>query len=153
MTFVTFSLNDVLYALDIAHVEEVIPLPEITPVAKLPSFFRGMINLRGAAVCIMDLRTRLGLDAKPDTLETDIIVVKIADTLIGLIVDKVMNVTEIREDQHMSPPDGDAGIETHYIVGVARLGKVFVSIIQLERILKSDGKEDVLNLSCQTSEI
>mgnify|MGYP000497098657 CR=1 FL=1 len=153
MTFVTFSLNDIHYALDIACVEEVIPLPEITPVANLPLSFRGMINLRGCALPIMDLRTRLGLEPMPDALETDIIVIKMRQKLIGLIVDKVLEVCEIQDEQFLPPPKVSDCIETPYIKGVAQLGMAFVFLMELDQILTFEKKDSFANLDFQMSEI
>lgn len=143
MTLVSFSLNGVKYALDIFYVEEVIPLPEITFLAKLPSSFRGMINLRGVSVPIMDLRVCLGMDARPDALENDIIVIKVLHKVMGLIVDKVLDVSEIEDEECLPSPDVSDGIDLQYISGVAQLGPDFVSIIQLEALLNGIEKEDL----------
>ncbi len=152
MTFVTFSLNRIHYALDIACVEEVIPLPEITPVPMLPLSFRGMINLRGLALPIMDLRIRLGLEPRPDALETDIIVVEMGQKRVGLIVDKVLEVCDIQDEQFLPPPKVSDGIDIQYIVGVAQLGMAFVFLMQLDQILNFDQKESFSNLNLQLSE-
>ncbi|VAX32678.1 hypothetical protein MNBD_NITROSPIRAE01-1142 [hydrothermal vent metagenome] len=152
MIFVTFSLNGIHYALDIVCVEEVIPLPEITPVENLPLSFRGMINLRGFSLPIMDLRTRLGLEPRPDALETDIIVIKMGQQLTGLIVDKVLEVCEINDEQRLPPPKVSDYIETPYITGVAQLGMAFVFIMQLDQILNLEKKKTFANLDFKMSE-
>jgi len=131
----TFFLNGVQYALDVEYVEEVIPLPAITSVAKLPPFFRGMINLRGTAVPVMDLRLRLGLPAAADALETDIVVMKVAEKKTGLIVDKVLNVIEIQDAQCLPPPEFHDEIDLAYIAGVVQIGADFVSLIRLDALL------------------
>lgn len=141
MIYVTFSLNTAHYALDVAYVEEVIPLPAITPVAKLPLFFRGMINLRGTAVPIMDLSLRLGMKSCADALQTDIIIIKMAQKMTGLIVDKVLNVIEIQDEECIQPPEVNDEIEIQYIAGVAQLGADFIALIQLDRILVPMKKE------------
>lgn len=153
MIFVTFFLNDVHYALDVAYVEEVIPLPEITPVAKLPPRFRGMINLRGTAVPIMDLRACLGMAVRSDALETDIIIIKMSGKIMGLIVDKVLNVIEIQADQCMPPPELSDDIDLKYIARVAQLGSEFVSLIQIDAIFEGAEKEAFLQSDLQSNEV
>ncbi len=142
MTLVTFSLKDVHYSLDVSHVEEVIPLPEITPLAKLPSFFCGMINLRGCALPIIDLRKRLGIEAEAYELSNDIIVIKYHDKTIGLIVDKVLSVVDVLEKDIMSSPTVTEGVDIQYISGVFQLETSLITLINLEMILNIS--EDVL---------
>ncbi len=135
MTLVTFSLKNVHYSIDVTFVEEVIPLPAITPVAKLPSFFCGVINLRGCAVPIIELRKWLDLEVACHELSNDIIVIKVDKKIMGLIVDKVLSVVDIQDHQIIPPPTMHEDIDIKYISGVVQLDSRLSMLIDLEEIL------------------
>ena len=146
MTLVTFSISEARYALDVHHVEEVIPLPEITPLSNLPAFIRGMINLRGRAVPIIDLRKRLGvLDAK-DELDNDFVVMKVHGKTTGLIVDKVQAVVNLKEDRLMPPPEMMEGVDIRYIAHVAQLESELLVFLDIDKILSASENEALLAL-------
>jgi len=93
--FLTFFLGNEEYGLPILSVQEIIALLPITPVPRTPDFFKGLTNLRGKIIPVMDLRIKFGMEANEPTEETCIIVVRTANHLIGIIVDKVSEVKNI----------------------------------------------------------
>ncbi len=136
MTLITFSLDKMNYALDVVHVNEIIPLPEITPMAKLPSFFCGVINLRGSALPIIDLRKRLELEREEYRLSDDIIVIHINDQTMGLIVDKVLTVVDIESSQILPPPKMNEEIDIRHLAGVVQVESSLLMLINLNAILQ-----------------
>ncbi len=144
MTLVIFSLKNVRYAVDVSRVEEVIPLPAITPLYNLPSSVCGIIDLRGNAVPIIDLRKRLGHGDHPYELDNDIIVIKVNGKIAGLIVDKVLSVIDIQEKQMIAPPDVIDGLDNRYIASVAQMESELVLLLNLDNILTAP-ERDILN--------
>ena len=153
MVCVVFSLKGARYAIDVVNVEEVIPLPAITPVAKLPSFFCGMINLRGHAVPIMDLKNRLGMGVHLHVLSNDIVVIKVDGNITGLIVDKVLAVIEIQEDQRISAPQMNPGIDIQYIAGMAQLDSGLTFLLNIDRILAMTKNAACVDLALHSGEV
>lgn len=147
MTLVTFSIREARYALDVRYVEEVIPLPTITPLSKLPAFIRGMINLRGLAIPIIDLRKRLGFLDATDELDNDIVVIKVHEKTTGLIVDKVQVVINLEANQLMPPPDMMTGIDIRYIAHVAQLESELLVFLDIDEILSPSENETLLTLA------
>ena len=97
--FLSFFLGNEEYAIEILKVQEIIGLLPITPVPKMPSYIRGVLNLRGKIVPIMNLRVRFNLSTVEDTEETCIIVIQEENHLMGIVVDKVSEVADIETEQ------------------------------------------------------
>ncbi|OGW07757.1 MAG: hypothetical protein A2W77_04860 [Nitrospinae bacterium RIFCSPLOWO2_12_39_16] len=146
MNFVIFFLNNVRYAIDISVVEEVIPLPAITPIARLPSFIRGIINLRGSAIPVIDLKERLGIGSSTYELNNDIIVVRAHNKKAGFIVDDTLSITDIPDSFFAPPPDIISGIDIRYISSTAQIGKDLIISLNLDNILTLSEKEEFVKL-------
>ena len=146
MNFVIFLLNDVRYAINISVVEEVIPLPAITSIARLPSFIRGIINLRGNTIPVIDLKERLGIGASPYELNNDIIIVKAHNKVAGFIVDDTLSITDIPDNLFTPPPDIINGIDIRYISATAQIGKDLIISLNLDNILSLKEKEEFVKL-------
>ncbi|MFQ5597643.1 MAG: chemotaxis protein CheW [Nitrospiria bacterium] len=135
MTLVIFSLKNERYAVDVKDVEEVIPLPAITPLANQPTFVCGMIYLRGRAVPVIDLRKRLEFGNPTLELDNDIIVTRVDTLVTGLIVDKVLSVVDIEEPQLIDPPNMIKGTQLKYISAVAQIDETHVILLDLQKML------------------
>jgi purine-binding chemotaxis protein CheW len=146
MNFVIFILNNVRYAVDISAVEEVIPLPAITAIARLPSFIRGIINLRGSAIPVIDLKERLGIGKSPYELANDIIIVKTHNKKAGFIVDDTLSITDIPDNILTPPPDIINGVDIRYISATARIGSDLMICLNLDNILSLEEKEEFVKL-------
>ncbi len=153
MTLVIFSINDILYSVDVGHVEEVIPLPAITPLANLPSFVFGIIYLRGKTVPIIDLRKRLGYADCPLEPDNDIIVTKVHGKIAGLIVDKVQSVVDIQDALLIAPPDMLEGIDNRYMSAITQMGQELIILLNLEKILTISENDKLLKLDIQHQNI
>jgi len=146
MNSVIFCLNNVRYAIDISVVEEVIPLPAITSIARLPSFIRGIINLRGITIPVIDLKERLGIGASPYELNNDIIIVRTNDKRAGFIVDDTLSIMDIPDSLFTPPPDIISGIDIRYISATARVDSDLIIFINLDKILTIKEKEEFIKL-------
>jgi len=117
-SFITFSLDREIYAVPIQTIEEIIGLQEISLLPNVPGFIRGVINLRGEIVPIMDLRLKFGLDPKEYTPFTVFLIVRVDDRIMGLIVDNVADVLVIDPSKVQRKPAFSARISTEFIKGV-----------------------------------
>lgn len=128
--FLTFTLGDEEFGIGILKVREIIGMMSITPIPRTPEFIKGVINLRGKVIPVADLRLRFGMPATQATEHTCIIVVEVAATEklipLGVVVDAVCEVLNIKgEDIEDTLSLGDAGIDTKFIIGMAKTeGKV-----------------------------
>jgi purine-binding chemotaxis protein CheW len=119
--YVTFSLNDENYGIDALSVQEIIELTHITRVPHLPSFMKGVINLRGTIIPVIDLKTKFNMKTGPYKKHTCIIVTEFKDTLMGLIVDDVFDVINIPNSSIMPAPEFGTRIRTDFIKGLIRV--------------------------------
>ena len=132
--YVIFSLAGENYGLKIDYVETIERIMEITRVPKTPDYVKGVINLRGEIVPVIDLRSRLGISTSNYGNDTRIIVNKIDDILIGLIVDSAYEVKEIREEQ-IDYAFSDDGKHVNYILGIGKLDENIVVLIDIKKII------------------
>lgn len=133
--YVVFELGDEEYGVDVSMVREIIgPMP-ITRVPRMPESVRGMINLRGKVIPIVDLRIRFGLEAVDHGRRTCIIVVQTAAAEFGVVVDRVSEVATIAETEVEDAPSFGIGIETEYLLGVAKHGARVRLLLDIQRAL------------------
>jgi len=140
--YLTFTLDQEAYALPIATVREVLELTDITRVPRTPPAMRGVINLRGHAVAVADMRLKLGLSETAATVNTCIIIAE-ADLgdgpiVLGALVDAVREVVDIEAQAMESPPRMGLSIDTTYIKGMARQEDGFVMILDLNSIFSAE---------------
>lgn len=139
--YLTFVLGTEHYGLPILKVQEIIGILDITPVPRMPSHVRGVINLRGKVIPVIDLRLRFGIEASADSKRTCIVVVQIrpsgsGDTVtMGMVVDVVSEVQDIPSDQIEPAPAFGTTVDTAYILGVGKLGKRVVILLDIDRVL------------------
>ena len=137
----TFTLGKEVFALDIASVREVLELTSITKIPRTPDFMRGVINLRGHAVPVMDLRLKFGMPKAETTVDTCIIIVEVdfeGDRIImGGMVDSVREVFELPSDRIESAPRMGTSISTDYIKGIGKQDDVFIIILDIARIFSA----------------
>lgn len=134
---VAFRLGNETYAIDISYIHEIIRMKEITFVPRAPHYMRGVINLRGRIVPVMDLRRRLGLPEHEETPQSRIIVVEVAGESIGLIVDAVSEVLRLSDEQ-VEPPTQMAGTDSaEYINGLGKVNDRLILLLDVERVVQS----------------
>jgi purine-binding chemotaxis protein CheW len=132
---VSFVLDEVEYGIDILAVHEILRFPEITRLPNSPSFIKGVINLRGNIIPVVDVRKRFGFSPAPITPLTRVIVIETNDKLIGLMVDNVHQVVRISQSSIEQPSDLLEGVSDVFIMGVGRFRDRLIIILNLLNIL------------------
>ena len=140
----TFFLGDEEYGVDVRLVQEIIRVAEITQVPRAPEFVKGVINLRGRIIPVVDLKRKLGLGDVVLGRLSRVVVVKLRDRMIGLLVDGASQVLKVLVSCIEAAPEEivDAAIEQSAIRGVAKLEKRLIILIDLARILALELRED-----------
>ena len=133
--YLTFVLAEEEYGLEILKVREIISTMQITTVPRMPDFVKGVVNLRGKVIPVMDLRLKFGFEAPEQTEETCIIVVDVDGVEMGIVVDKVSEVLDIAEQDIEDAPSFGSDVDTEFILGMGKaegrvtilldIGKVF----------------------------
>lgn len=141
--YLVFTLTGERYAVPVLMVREIIRLCPITPVATMPPHIRGVINLRGRVIPLIDLRVRFGLRASPDHDRTCIIVTQVAAATGGkrpyaVIVDGVEEVANYTQADLLPTPDFGGAVDVRFITGMAHAGNQVITLIDLETVAASD---------------
>jgi len=144
--YLTFMLGGETFAIGILSIKEIIEYQEMTIVPMMPAAVRGVINLRGAVVPVMDLQVRFGREPSPVTKRTCIVIVEVQDAdgnqqVLGVIVDAVNEVIEISPSEIEPPPSFGVGVRTDFISGVGKVRSRFVLLLAVNRALSLDGLE------------
>lgn len=136
---VVFQLGSEIYGVDVRQVQTIERMLPLTRVPRTPAFVKGVINLRGNVLPVIDLRERFGLEPAEYTEETRIITVKVEQIEVGLIADKANDIIDLNEQQIETPPEVVGGIQAKYLRGVAKLddGRLLV-MLNLEQVLRKD---------------
>ena len=141
--YLTFQLGKEVYGLEILKVREIIGLMDITPVPRTPAHVRGVINLRGKIIPVVDLRTSFAMERVKDTDQTCIIVVDLsaADGTIqmGVLVDSVAEVLDIKQEQIEPAPKLGAGVQSDFIRGLAKHNGQVKILIDMSVVVAQDG--------------
>ncbi len=135
--FLTFHMAREEYGVEIRHVTEIIGIQKITEVPDLPEYVRGVINLRGKVIPIMDVRARFRMPHRDYDDRTCIVVVNVDDKAVGLVVDQVNEVADIPEDHIEPPPRSWKGSES-YIQGMGKIGDEVKILLDVHKLLYED---------------
>jgi purine-binding chemotaxis protein CheW len=136
--FLTFSLGQEAYGIEIRYVTEIIGIQPITVVPEVPGYVKGIINLRGKIIPVIDVRLKFRKEPVPYTDRTCIIVIDIQGIPVGLIVDHVAEVTVIPDENIVPPPDIKTGFHNRYIHGVGKVGPDVKLLLDCERLLTDE---------------
>ena len=136
--FVTFYVGNILIGADIRQVEEINRHVDVTAVPHAPDYVRGVINLRGAVVTVVDLRTILGLLATELTKQTRTVVVRSKGEQIGMLVDRIADVVKARTDEIDRPPANIGGAEGRFFKGVYKLDAELLIILDIDAALAGE---------------
>ncbi len=143
--YLTFSLGNEFYGIEIKYVTEIIGLQPITEVPELPEYIKGIINLRGKIIPVMDVRLRFKKDFKAYNDRTCVIVVDIKDISIGLIIDSVSDVITIPAEEVVPPPDLNRGAN-RYIQGIGKVGNDVKLLLDCNKLIADDELELLDNI-------
>jgi purine-binding chemotaxis protein CheW len=133
--FLTFSLGQEEYGIELLKVQEIKGYSAITPIPNTPGHIKGVMNLRGAVIPIVDLRMRFGMDAIEYTQFNVIIVINAGAKVIGLLVDAVSDVLNVGPDDVRPSPDFGSHADTHFISGMASSGDKVAVLLDIEALL------------------
>lgn len=136
--FIRFRIADGDYGMELLRVKEVIRCSEATRLPKEPPFVRGIINLRGDVIPILDLRERLGFEPKERTRKTRVIVVETEGRLIGMVADSASQVVQIPVKQIEPPPPTPYHTSQRYIQGVGKLNGAIIILLNIDALLSMD---------------
>jgi purine-binding chemotaxis protein CheW len=137
--FLTFTLQNEEYGIEILKVQEIKGFSKITPIPNAPSFVRGVMNLRGTVVPIIDLRPRFSMTEKDYDQFTCIIVVNVGTRVVGLVVDTVSDVLNIPNDSIADPPELASVGDSSCITGMGKLGERIVMLLDTGRLVGAEG--------------
>ena len=135
--YLTFTLGSEEYGLEILKVREIIGLMDITSVPRMPDFVRGVINLRGKVIPVVDLRLKFSMESIEDTKETCIIVVDLTECLMGIVVDRVSEVLDIDKSEIEEAPKFGISVDTEFILGMGKTKGKVVILLDIEKVLTS----------------
>jgi purine-binding chemotaxis protein CheW len=140
--YLTFKLAEELFALDIGTVREVLDYSRVTKVPQTPDFMRGVINLRGSVVPVMDLRSKFGMSQAETTVNTCIIIVEVAldgeTTILGAMADSVQEVLDLEPEQIEPPPRIGTRLRTDFIKGMGKRGEHFIMILDIDQVFSAE---------------
>ena len=136
--FLTFNLGDELYGVDILRVQEIKGYTTVTKIPNTPSHIKGVLNLRGTIVPIVELRTKFGMPTIDYTAFTVIIVVVVRDKVMGLVVDSVSDVLNIDKKDIQPSPQFGAKVDVSFLNGIGKSGDKLVALLEMDRLLLDD---------------
>lgn len=141
--WVTFFLDGEMYGVNVLQVQEVLRVNEIAPVPGAPEYVLGIINLRGNIVTVIDTRQRFGLREKELDDTSRIVIIEVANNVIGILVDSVAEVVYLRESEIESAPNVGSGDSSRYIQGVSNRDSKLLILVDLNKLLNDDEWKDV----------
>lgn len=136
--YLTFVLSNEEYGLEILKVREILGMMPITAVPQTPSFVKGVINLRGKVIPVVDLRLKFDMPEIEHTQETCVIVVEVGEVQMGIIVDTVREVLDIADDQIEDAPSFGTQVQTDFILGMGKVGDKVKILLDIEKVLSSE---------------
>jgi purine-binding chemotaxis protein CheW len=140
--YLSFQVGDEVYATNVKFVREIVRMQRLTTVPEVPHYVRGVMNLRGKVIPVMDVRLRFDLPLRVYDDRTCIIVVQVWEYLVGLVVDRVADVLDIHEDQVETPRAAQGSRALHYLTGLAKVGDQVRLLLDVERLLASPSAQE-----------
>ena len=136
--FLTFFLAGEEYGLEILRVREIIGMQPITRVPRTPAAVRGVINLRGKVIPIVDLRVKFGMEVADDSERTCIIVVQAQGVEFGVVVDRVSEVADVAGEDVEEAPSFGTDVDTEFLLGIAKTENAVKLLLDIERVLSAE---------------
>jgi len=153
--YLTFRLEKELLALDVSRVREVLDLCAITRVPRTPEFMRGVINLRGTVIPVIDLRHKFGMSKTESTIDARIVVMEITldgmETVVGVLTDSVHDVIDILDDQIDASPETGTHWRREYIKGIGKYDDHFILLLDIDRVFSDTDKGVITDSQTETT--
>ena len=154
--YLTFKLNEEVFAVDVAQVREILDYIKITKIPQTPEFMRGVINLRGSVVPVVDMNMKFGMNGTEKTVNTCIVVMEVTveeNTLvIGALVDSVQEVFEIESENIEPAPKIGTKLKTEFIKGMGKREENFIIILDIDKVFSGEELEQVQNAGNKINE-
>jgi len=147
--YLTFFVEDEQYGIDISRIKEIIAPINITHIPKTPEFVKGVINLRGSIIPVVDVRLKFGMTKKDIDIDTAIIIYEVDESSIGFIVDYVEDVLTIDEKNISEAPRFGSNIDTSFIENVAEIDGGVIMLLNLEKIFEAQELLDISKLESE----
>lgn len=141
--YLTFVLGTEEYGIEILKVREIIGIMDITSVPQTPDYMKGVINLRGKVIPVIDLRLKFAMTEEEYTQETCTIVVEVNSSLIGIIVDTVSEVVDVGSEEIEETPQFGQGIDTDFITGLGKVNEKIIILLDIEKVMSTEELEMV----------
>lgn len=152
--YLTFKLDNEIFALEVHRVREVLDISTITKVPKAPDFMKGVINVRGSVVPVVNLRLKFGMPEINNTVDSRIVVMELLvegdNTVLGAIADSVHEVMDLGHDQIEDPPKIGSRWRTEFIKGIGKRDDEFIIILDIERLFSTDEVAMVQNTESES---
>lgn len=136
--YLTFSLADEHYALDILSVKEIRGYESVTKIANAPAFIKGIINLRGDIVPILDLRLKFNVGSATYDDFTIVIVLHVHNRIVGIVVDGVSDVVKVTQEQLRPPPNFGVAFDSRYLLGLATINEQMIIMVDIDELISSE---------------
>jgi len=141
-SYLSFQLGEEMFAADVSKVLEILELRPITKVPRSPSYMRGVINLRGSVLPVLDTRIKFGLVPKDDTVDTCIVVLNVLmegePLTLGALVDSVEEVLELTENEIEAPPTIGSKFNPEYLKGMVKMDDMFIMVLNVDKVFSTD---------------
>ena len=145
--FLTFQLGEELYGVDILRVQELKGYTTVTKIPNTPSYIKGVMNLRGTIVPIVELRVTFGMETIDYTMLSVIVVVVVRDRIMGLVVDSVSDVLNISQKDIQAPPEFGTKVDVSFLNGIAKCGDKLVALLNIDRLLSESEMQKVTTVA------
>jgi len=136
--YLTFTLGNESYGIDILKVQEIRGYDTVTHIANAPDFIKGVINLRGVIVPIVDMRIKFSVGEPTYHEFTVVIIMNVLNRVIGMVVDSVSDVVALQPEQIRPAPEMGSALDTHYITGLGTLNEQMLILVDIEKLMSSD---------------
>lgn len=140
-----FKINNELYGIDILKVQEILNFIQPTPIPNCPDYLKGIINLRGTIILVIDLRARFHFEEPMNPYNCVIVVVAIGNKKYGLVVDSVSDVLTINEDDIQEDIDINSGIDNRYITGLVKANEQMIILVNIDKVFLKNELDDLNN--------
>lgn len=145
--FLTFQLGEELYGVDLLRVQELKGYTTVTRIPNTPSYIKGVMNLRGTIVPIVELRVTFGMETIDYTMLSVIVVVVVRDRIMGLVVDSVSDVLNISQKDIQAPPEFGTKVNVSFLNGIAKCGDKLVALLNIDRLLGESEMQKVVSVA------
>jgi purine-binding chemotaxis protein CheW len=140
--FLTFQLGEELYGVDILRVQEIKGYTAVTKIPNTPPHIKGVLNLRGTIVPIVELRTKFGMPTIEYTMFTVIVVVVVKEKIMGLVVDAVSDVLNIDKKDIQPPPQFGAKVDVSFLNGIGKSGEKLIALLDMDKLLSDEDLQE-----------